>query len=131
MDYKQKYEEALKKAKDMLAYKEIREEDIEYLFPELKQSEDDKIRNWIIAYLDNKMINSSITIEKENLKKAISWLYKQEDKNSITEETIEIVKKQAYKDGKRDGRAEVWTKIGQETSDWNEISEWLQRIKKG
>jgi hypothetical protein len=36
MDYEKKYKEALEKAKDMLSNKEVRQEDIEYLFPELK-----------------------------------------------------------------------------------------------
>ena len=38
-----RYDEALKKAKDMLSYKEVRREDMEYLFPELKESEEDEL----------------------------------------------------------------------------------------
>ena len=35
------YDEAIKKAKDMLYYKEVRQEDMEYLFPKLAESEDE------------------------------------------------------------------------------------------
>ena len=51
MDYEKKYKEALSKAKDMLSYKEVRREDMEYLFPELKDSDDEKIRKEIISFL--------------------------------------------------------------------------------
>lgn len=37
MYYEKKYKEALEKAKDMLSYKEVRKEDMEYLFPELNE----------------------------------------------------------------------------------------------
>ena len=50
MTYEQKYKEALERAKDMLSYKEVRREDMEYLFPELKESEDEKIRKELIEF---------------------------------------------------------------------------------
>ena len=40
MNYENRYKEALERAKDMLSYKEVRREDMEYLFPELKESVD-------------------------------------------------------------------------------------------
>ena len=43
--------------------------------PELKESEGERI--WIINYLNNRILNSTIIAEKENLKKAIAWLEKQ------------------------------------------------------
>ena len=49
--YEEKYKEALSKAKDILSHKEIRQEDIKYLFPELKKSEDDRIMREIVAAL--------------------------------------------------------------------------------
>lgn len=42
---------------------------------ETKENEDERI--WIINYLSNRMLNSNIIAEKENLKKAIAWLKNQ------------------------------------------------------
>ena len=42
------YDEAIKRAKDMLSYKEVRRENMEYLFPELKESEDKRIRKALV-----------------------------------------------------------------------------------
>lgn len=44
INYEQKYKEALERARDMMSYKEVRREDMEYLFPELKEPEDEKIK---------------------------------------------------------------------------------------
>ena len=55
--------------------------------PELKESDDE--RTWIINYLSNKELNSSIIAEKENLKKAIAWLEKQGQKPAIEMKTPE------------------------------------------
>jgi hypothetical protein len=55
------------------------------LIPELAESEDE--RTWIINYLSNRILNSPIIAEKENLKKAIAWLEKQgEQKPAWSEE---------------------------------------------
>ena len=51
VSYKEKYEQALSKAKDMLNYKEVRREDMEYIFPELAESEDEKVREELIKHL--------------------------------------------------------------------------------
>ena len=69
--FEKKYKEALNKAKDMLSYKEVRREDMEYLFPELKESEDEKIRKELIGFLRN-IPNSNYTCEEMAL-----WLEKQ------------------------------------------------------
>ena len=51
MNYEKKYKEALERAKDMLAYKEVRQEDMEYLFPELEESKDERIRKTIYGWI--------------------------------------------------------------------------------
>jgi hypothetical protein len=89
------YDEAIERAKDMLSYKEVRREDMEYLFPELKESEDE--RTWIINYLSNRILNSTIIAEKENLKKAVAWVEKQGEQKSA---------EWMHKDGKN--LAELW-----------------------
>lgn len=79
MDYEQKYREALSRAKQFSekSYLEDSKGIVEYIFPELKESEDEKMRRWIINYLDNKALNSGIIQEKTNIKNAIAWLEKQ------------------------------------------------------
>ena len=41
------------------------------------ENKDEKIRKWIISYLENRSMNTSITDEKKNCLSAISWLEKQ------------------------------------------------------
>lgn len=78
MNYEKKYKEALLKAKDMLSYKEIRREDMEYLFPELEESDDEKLRKTTIAFLKE-------YAEKgyENAVECIDWLEKQGEQKPI------------------------------------------------
>ena len=52
MNDEQRYNEALERAKDMLFHKAVRRENIEYIFPELKESKSEKIRKAIHIYLD-------------------------------------------------------------------------------
>jgi len=72
------YDEALEKAKDMLSYKEVRQEDMEYIFPELKEkeSEDERIRKALINYFKT-FPYGSIDDAGTNVKEAIAWLEKQ------------------------------------------------------
>jgi hypothetical protein len=73
------YDEALEKAKnyysttDSVADTEL----IELIFPELKESEDERMRKWLIDYLDNRVLNSPSGAEKEAVSKSIAWLEKQ------------------------------------------------------
>lgn len=75
MNYEQKYKEALKRARDMLSYKEVRQEDMEYLFPELK-SEDERIRKALIAILKSDF-ETDTTIYDISVGEIIAWLEKQ------------------------------------------------------
>ena len=72
MDYKQKYEQALERAR---AYNGYEVKNIcEVIFPELKEPEDDRIRKSIIDLVEKQMPKS------ENKKWMIAWLEKQGDK---------------------------------------------------
>ena len=78
MDYEQKYKEALSKAKDMLSNKEVRQEDIEYLFPELQVIEDMKIIKAIRLYLDWLDGRKNIAPKGDySIKDMSTWLEKQ------------------------------------------------------
>ena len=80
MDYEKKYKEALSRAKELMSrcvhnsdYETIiyRAEDIESIFPELKESEDEKIKEDLIH-----------TIWRGHYKKGIiAWLEKQGNKS--------------------------------------------------
>ena len=61
MDYEKKYKEALSRAKELMSrcvhnsdYETIiyRAEDIESIFPELKESEDEKIKEDLIKWIN-------------------------------------------------------------------------------
>ena len=72
------YDEAIERANKVLldCTKEERNV-VEFLHPELKESEGERMRKWIINYLSNRILNSNILAEKENLIKAIDYLEKQ------------------------------------------------------
>ena len=83
------YEDAIKKIKKLLddAKKQghiiIRVEDIENSFPELKESEGEKIKDAAIEFVrQNKSFNYSLGISKEEV---IAWLEKQGEKNLSTD----------------------------------------------
>ena len=83
------YDEALKKA--IAAHKD---EDrhlkatLERIFPELKESDDEKIRRWIIDdiryNINSEPLNNSEY--KKKAEKAIAWLEKQRDKDKLIQE---------------------------------------------
>jgi hypothetical protein len=76
--YEKKYKEALNKAKDMLSNKEVRQEDIEYLFPELKEDEDKKMRKAIHLYLGWLDGRSSIAPKGDyTINDMLTWIEKQ------------------------------------------------------
>ena len=83
--YEKKYKEALSKAKDMLSYKEVRREDMEYLFPELAESEDEKIRNEIIQFLQ---LPHPQFVGKRNHAEWIAWLEEQGQQKEINLDKI-------------------------------------------
>ena len=70
-NYKQKYEQAFERAKDM--YEQgIMPERIEYIFPELKESEDERIRKELIMFLER--CQDTYLIGNEKRDKWILWL---------------------------------------------------------
>ena len=78
------YDEALERVKKMFSDKEIK-----YLFPELAESEDERIRNWIINDINYNMSNEPLNNSeyRKKAKKAIAWLEKQgEQKSAWSEE---------------------------------------------
>lgn len=73
MNYEQKYKEALERARDSFTYPDypgfIR---ADVVFPELKESQDERIRKEIIAIFEGKIPFTS----EEDSKRYIAWLEK-------------------------------------------------------
>lgn len=70
------YKEKLKLAKEALESGSYDKETIEYIFPELAESEDERIRKWIVKELESKYVvdNKVNNLEAD---KALAWLEKQ------------------------------------------------------
>ena len=82
------YDKAIRKAKDMLSYKEIRQEDIEHLFSEIKESEDEKIRKGLINGFNECLKNSQYSSNAQKywhnikIEDIFTWLEKQGEQKS-------------------------------------------------
>ena len=77
MDYEKKYKEAFKRAKGM--YEQgMMPERLEYVFPELKESEDEKIKKWLIELVEEVRKANSTNVEHNDMcSKALAWIEKQ------------------------------------------------------
>ena len=82
MNYKEKYEQALERAKDMLAYKEVRQEDMEYLFPELEENKDERIRKGLIKAVSGILKGNTLYGTDVTREEALAWLEKQGEKSN-------------------------------------------------
>ena len=80
MDYEKAYKEALKRA-DSLTEKYGGRDFAEYVFPELAESEDERIRKFICSIIDNLEPKDFVGVKKMNV---LAWLEKQ--KEPTTEE---------------------------------------------
>ena len=81
MNYEKKYKEALEKARQF-SERPLQEDSsgiVEYIFPELKESEDEKIRKALIRFH-----RSTINIDGINGEKIVAWLEKQGKKKDNT-----------------------------------------------
>ncbi len=143
MDYEKKYKEALARAKDIIhhyknpEYSEIlpyAESDLSTLFPELKESEDERIRNRIELCLEE-CIHSDI-IRDCDKDEVLAWLEKQGKKKVCSgEANDEALEKQLqiwFEKGKSQGKDEViyhpenfglqklveWSKVDEEHRLW-------------
>ena len=110
----QRYNEALKKAKDFYkGYKQrdnqLYADDLESIFPELAESEDEEIRKSIIAILKN-YVDDSNTFKS----KMITWLEKQTEQKSIDKVELTDYNSIDPHFGKLVGKAEPKFKVG----DW-------------
>lgn len=91
MDYEQKYREALERAEKILefykhpAYAEVysyAKEDIPSIFPELTESEDERMRKELLDYLHTRQVVEGLTGTKVKMD-WITWLEKQKAKEDL------------------------------------------------
>lgn len=95
----QRYDEAIKKIKYVMEHDVqpvLNKEDLQEIFPELTESDDEKIRKGIIRCVKGNMPDNDFR------KKYIAWLEKQKS----VEEIVERCKKSWYNEGKIDGKFE-------------------------
>ena len=97
MDYEKAYKDALKRAKKLYEQGTITES-LSYVFPELKESEDERIRKEIIDFLwKEKIFLQEVHLSVENSPKyrfvmdAIAWLEKQAPKTKWSEEDSKVI----------------------------------------
>lgn len=85
-NYEQKYKNALKWAQDCIkaGASGMLKEDLEHYFPELTESEDEKIRKGIIRY-----IKKTSPAMGENIENMVAWLEKQGEKKPAWSEEDE------------------------------------------
>ena len=84
MDYEKEYKEALERASKLRVQNpfDTVSQMMEYVFPKLKESEDEKIRQRIIHALHGDVL------EMSEIKEAITWLEKQGEQNLPLKEII-------------------------------------------
>lgn len=129
-DYKKKYEEALEKCKkefnfSNLAYshEEIKQR-LERIFPELKEREDEKSKEWILECLYDGLRKSDEQF-KNHYKTAISWLENQGKKKHSVPTSVDKMMIRIIEDAICTNEAQelVKTKYGLEL---NDLADWLE-----
>lgn len=99
MDYERRYKLALERAKKLYGQGAITES-LGFVFPELRECEDERVRKWLEELIEAMPDNS---IEFKELKRidVLHWLEKQSKKKSA-DEVIKI-RRELYQSGYNDG----------------------------
>lgn len=98
-NYEKKHKEEVVRATQLWECGDITRENLEYIFPELKESEDDKIRKAIIHYLNDSIGEGFPVIpKKDKIIRWIEWLEEQKEEEKKEEkkedELLSIAKKE-------------------------------------
>ena len=100
MNYEQRYNDALDRAKKLKENSDSTAviDGCEQIFPELKESEDEKMRQWIIDDIRYNMNNESLfhSEYKKKAEKAIAWLEKQDKTNIQNNNPLKIESDKFY-----------------------------------
>lgn len=78
MNYEKKYKEALERARQFSEHplQEDSADIVEYIFPELAESEDERIRKWLIDWAKAVNWSNQFSVTQEQV---LAWLEKQEE----------------------------------------------------
>ena len=130
MDYEKKYNEALERAKKLSVDGYLDAIAVEDIFPELRESEDERIRKEMISFLRSPFIKENLTDEK--VAPWLDWLEKQKEQKPAEWSEVELefrgekvtVKRPFFRDDK--GRGYSTTKQDEEVA-WNALRAWCEK----
>ena len=139
--YEQKYKEAVERAKVRRGMAAISKDDLEFIFPELKMSEDERIRKAIIESLPKYGYLPQTSIKVED---AIAWLERQKSEDVLDEEEREFADNvdsfrkeidEAYQKGFTEGKRIEMEKITKGNlllsfKEYDELMDSINRQKK-
>lgn len=98
-DYKKKYEDLVKDFGQILNLNTVKEsgvisvDDVRHIIPELKESEDERIRKAIIEYLEQSQFGEEHYLIDDNVVRGyISWLEKQGEQKPQDKPALEVWK---------------------------------------
>ena len=107
MNYEKKYKEALERAREFHkvdydnTLRLYAKGTMEYLFPELKESEDEKIRKELYDFCIKCSNGDTVVNQRTDYKRWADWLEKQSEKKS-SDEVLKI-RQEVYQSGYNDG----------------------------
>lgn len=87
MDYEKKYKEEVVRATQLWECGDITREQLEYIFPELKESEDERIRKELLKHCTNAVNGVTMCVSTADYARWLAWLERQgEQKSAWSEE---------------------------------------------
>lgn len=94
-NYEEKYKNALKWAKDCIkaGASGMFKEDLEHYFPELAESEDEKIRKELLKHCLNRRDGKQICVDASDYRRWAAWLEKQGEQKPFNNDIVETIKK--------------------------------------
>lgn len=127
MDYKEKYEQSLERLKGLIEVTRedkcaIMEEDIINIFPELKESEDERIRKELIFYLGDMPEDTELRNGITN-RDVLAWLEKQSEMPTWSEEDEKLYKLSL------ENLTELMHRFGGEYCKVGDCINWFESIK--
>lgn len=127
MDYKEKYEESIERLKGLIeATREdkcaIMGEDLIDIFPELKELEDEKIRQELIFYLGDMSEDTELRNGVTN-RDVLTWLERQSEKPTWSEEDEKLYKLSV------ENLTELMHRFGEEYGKVGDCIDWFKSIK--
>ncbi len=119
--------EAIDKVKQMLSDGVISQEDVERYFPELKESEDEKIRKCLLSHF-SRYQQQEVFLNDITMGNIVSWLEKQGEQKSIEDIAKEVTKdkESAIKFLKSAGIMDSNGELAKEYRDEQNLVEWSE-----